>query len=292
MKYLSTFSGVGAFEIGINRIIKNAECVAYSENNKHAEKTYLKNYPEHKGINIGNIENAVFDKDLIVNDFRVSLLPDHDLLVGGPPCQDLSIAKGKRDGLKGEKSKLFYAFLAILKIKKPKYFLMENVASMSKANRDQISKLLGVEPVKICVDRFTPQKRNRLYWFNWDFNEALLPTKGWRNNQLIAWSSSNDYHANGEHDKKRERSTRDGRANTLTTGRGCGNFSSKNYMEGCDEMGCFWKRLLTPNECEKLQGLPENWTEGVSQANRFKQIGNSVNPDTVEAILKQMPGLK
>lgn len=295
LKYGSTFTGIGGFELGINSVFKKNKCVYYSEHNKFADKTYLKNYPKHEGLNLGDIERAVFDIKgtdknpyLVVNEFRVKkLFSGIDLLIGGPPCQDLSIANRKNGkGLSGKKSKLFYAFLAVKEVIKPQWFLMENVFSMSNENRDKISELLGVEPVHICVDRFTPQKRNRYYWFNWDFDISLLPVAGERWPELVAWSSSNDYHKDGTHDKKRERETRDGRANTLTTGKGCGNFSSKNYIE-TNEF-CV-RRIPTPHECEILQGLPPNWTYGVSESNRYKQIGNAVNPDSVREILKQCP---
>jgi len=290
MKYGSTFTGVGGFEIGINSVFPNAKCAYYSEFNKFADQTYLKHFKSHAGLNVGDIERAVFDlqgKKLIVNEYRVKkLFPRVDLFVGGPPCQDLSIAnRQKGKGLAGEKSKLFFAYLEIIKVTKPKYFLMENVFSMSNDNRDKISELLGVEPVHICVDRFTPQKRNRYYWFNWDFDISKLPVEGFRWPELVAWSSSNDYAPNGKHLGKRQRETRDGRANTQTTGKGCGNYSSQNYI--IRPRGK--KEILTPTECEKLQGLPQNWTAGVSSSQRYKQIGNSVNPDTVREILKQCP---
>lgn len=293
MKYLSTFSGVGGFEIAIEKQFPDAECVGYSEIDKFAIQTYEKNFPEHKGLNFGDIERLVFDVDkkgnFVVNEARVKMLPDFDLLVGGSPCQDLSIAKAKRKGLDGLKSRLLFAYLEILRIKKPKYFILENVASMSKTNKEKISELIGVECVTINSDKFTPQKRRRNYWFNWTMPE--LPKKdGPRWPELVAWSSSNDYNKDGTHKQKRERETRDGRANTLTTGQGCGSFSSKNYIEVLDMNKAPFsdkiKRILTPTECEKLQGLPIRWTKGVSDAQRFKQVGNCVNPDTIEHILK------
>lgn len=294
MKYLSTFSGVGGFELAIHDVFEKAKCVGFSEIDKYAIQTYLKNFP-HKDLNFGDISRLVYDEiknRKIVNEYRINLLPNFDLLVSGFPCQDLSIANDKRKGLDGTKSGLFFACLEIIRIKKPKWFLFENVASMSKVNRDKISKHLGVEPVEICVDRFTPQKRKRLYWFNWVFDISKLPGKGERWPFLMAWSSSNDYHKNGDHKKRRERETRDGRANTLTTGKGCGSYSSKNYIEFGDQMGRGHKRILNPYECEELQGLPREYTANISNTQRYKQIGNSVNPDSVKAILLQNPDFK
>jgi len=289
MKYFSFCTGVGGFEYAIDEVFEDAECVGYSEYDKFADKTYLKNYPEHEGLNIGDLERFVFDIGprgiLVVNEARVRLLPDFDLLVGGPSCQDLSIAKTNREGLAGKKSRIFFAFLAILKIKKPKYFLMENVSSMSHKNRDLISEYLGVEVQTIRSDKFTPQKRVRHYWPNWKVPE-LPKGDGPRWPALVAWSSSNDYDKDGKHEKFRERETRDGRANTLTTGKGCGNYSSKNYIETLYNLGtCADKRILTPSECEQLQGFPCDWTKGVSDSQRYKQMGNAINIPTVIHIL-------
>ena len=233
----------------------------------------IKNFPSEIDKNLGDINN------LIDWPYLIELLPDFDLLVGGSPCNDLSIAKGKRKGLSGNKSGLFWAYVQILKAKKPRKFLLENVASMARVDRDLISETLGVEPVEINSDRFTPQKRRRLYWFNWDITEEL-PEMGERWPELVAWSRSTRY----PKDKPSyvdQRDTRDGRANTLTTGTGCGNFSSKNYRDVDGE-----RFLLHPEDCELLQGFPEGWTEGVSDNQRFKQIGNAVTVPVIEYILR------
>jgi site-specific DNA-cytosine methylase len=72
-----------------------------------------------------------------------SLLKGVDLIVFGSPCQDLSIAKKGRQGLSGERSGLFYEAVRIMKDLKPKYFLMENVNSMSQDSKDEITEVLG-----------------------------------------------------------------------------------------------------------------------------------------------------
>lgn len=284
MKYLSTFTGLGGFEIAIHNVFPKATCVGYSEIDPFANKIYLKNFPKHAGLNLGDIKAFVHDTAgknwAEVNDYRVGLLPDFDLLVGGPPCTDLSVAKSKRQGLLGKRSGLFYCFEAILKLKQPQFFLMENVASMPTKDRDIITELLGVEPVRICSDKFTPQKRERLYWFNWKM-PPLPEENGPRWDDLVAWSRSTRYPKTGKKYVE-ERETRDGRANTLTTGMGCGSFSSKNYIGG---------KILSPYHCEELQGLPVGWTEGVSNTQRYKQIGNAVTAPVIEHILRGLQGL-
>jgi DNA-cytosine methyltransferase len=290
MRIFDLFTGLGGFSLAAKNVLPGSEVVLWSEVDKFSIQTYEKNFPEHKGRNVGDIARTCFDTDKRgqwdTAEFRISCLPDVDLVMGGSPCQDLSIAKGKRDGLVGDKSSLFFAFSEIVKIKRPKFFLLENVASMPKEARDMISTVLGVEPVEINSDLFTPQKRRRLYWFNWDLPitkmDDVLPPR-WP--ELVAWSSSNDYE-NGKHLRKRERETRDGRANTLTTGPGCSSFSSKNFIIDADGE----RRLLHPHEAEELQGLPHGWTAGVSDSQRFKQIGNAVTVPVIEHLLRGIKG--
>jgi DNA (cytosine-5)-methyltransferase 1 len=93
LKYLSTFSGIGGFELGIQSVIPEAECIGYSEIDSYAIKCYQQHFPSH--INLGDI--TLID---------ISTLPYFDLLVGGSPCQDLSVAKKDRQSLEGERSKL------------------------------------------------------------------------------------------------------------------------------------------------------------------------------------------
>ncbi len=81
-------------------------------------------------------------------------------------CQDLSIGMNNRKGLQGNKSILFWEYIRILKEIKPKYFLLENVASMDAENRNIISKTLGVEPIRINSSLVSAQLRDRLYWSN------------------------------------------------------------------------------------------------------------------------------
>lgn len=321
MKYFSVFSGLGGFEVAIHDTFKKAECVGFSEIDKFAIKTYVSNFPDHSELNYGDIERLVFDLvdgKFVVNEKRVKSLPDFDLLIGGSPCQDLSIARAKRAGLEGQKSRLFYAYAEILRIKKPKYFILENVASMSKTNKDKITNHIksdcgyDVEPMEINAALVSAQKRKRLYWFNWNIEQpednAVL-FEG-----ITAWSRSTRYkefslgdnfndfiknkkisenevriiskHKCGKVKKisyVENRNTNDGKANTLTTGQGCGSFSSKNYMVKDGP-----KRLLTIQECEKLQGLPIGWTRAVSKCQAYKQIGNGVQVDVIKHILKGM----
>ncbi|XP_024392742.1 uncharacterized protein [Physcomitrium patens] len=101
-----------------------------------------------------------------IRKLNLSAVPEKvDLVVGGFPCQDLSIM-GKKEGLHGSRSKLFFDLLRVLKVFKPKWFLVENVASMSWVDREEITRHLKVAPMELDSQEITASKRRRLYWTN------------------------------------------------------------------------------------------------------------------------------
>jgi DNA (cytosine-5)-methyltransferase 1 len=156
MRYFSSFSGIGGFELGINKAYEqlflrygrdtensdsfgcelsqrngskeNAEnrqnfkgentCIGYSEINKYADQIYQSKFPEHQ--NYGDITKII-----------ASELPDFDLFVGGFPCQAFSIA-GKRGGFDDTRGTLFFDCARILKEKQPRNFILENVKGLDR----------------------------------------------------------------------------------------------------------------------------------------------------------------
>jgi len=117
MKYFSAFTGVGGFDLGMPQ---DWECVGHSEINKYANMILKYRFKEVK--NYGDIEKINWKG-----------VPDFDMFVGGTPCQDLSVA-GKRTGLNGSRSRLFFEFIRTLKEKKPRYFIWENVKGTLSSN--------------------------------------------------------------------------------------------------------------------------------------------------------------
>lgn len=101
-----------------------------------------------------------------VSKISAKQLPRINFLVGGSPCQDLSLANSARTGLEGEKSKLFYEFVRLKNEIKPDYFLLENVVPSNKKDMRKMSALMGVLPILIDSALFTAQRRKRLYWTN------------------------------------------------------------------------------------------------------------------------------
>lgn len=121
VNYFSAFTGIGGFDLGIERAIPGSICAGYSEVDKHAIKIYEKHYPDR--TNYGDIRK-IKTKDL----------PDFDLFCGGFPCQDVSIA-GKRAGLCGARSGLFFEIIRIVRKKQPRYILLENVKGLLSSNK-------------------------------------------------------------------------------------------------------------------------------------------------------------
>ena len=140
MKVLSLFDGISCARVALERAGIPVEEYYASEIDKYAIQISQKNYPD-----IQHIGSVV--------DIRGENYKDVELLVGGSPCQDLSIA-GKRKGLGGERSGLFYEYVRILKEVKPKYLILENVASMSKESRIAITRALFNLPEDTwdCID--------------------------------------------------------------------------------------------------------------------------------------------
>lgn len=157
MKVLSLFDGISCAYEGLNRAGVEVEEYYACEIDKYAIKVSQSNHP-----------------DIIrpVNDVRFlskQMLPEIDLLIGGSPCQDLSIAKKDRKGLDGDRSGLFWEYVRILKELKPKYFILENVASMRKEDKAIITEAMGVEPVMFNASLVSAQCRKRLFWTNITF---------------------------------------------------------------------------------------------------------------------------
>lgn len=128
IRILETFSGYGTASFALKRLGIEYELIGYSDIDKYANQCFQQN---HGGKELGDIKNI-----------DTSKLPDFDLLTGGTPCQDFSLA-GKREGIfdkdgKPTRSGLIFEFVRILKAKQPKYFLWENVQGVLSA-KDKVT---------------------------------------------------------------------------------------------------------------------------------------------------------
>lgn len=408
MKVLSLFDGISCARVALERAGIPVEVYYASEIDKYAMQISKKNYPDIIELgNVTNIKIIEYSKSKEKNGVVMNLSPyeSHDfgridLLIGGSPCQDLSIAKKDRKGLDGERSGLFWEYVRILNEVKPKYFILENVASMPKEAKQIISETLGVEAVMINASLVSAQNRKRYFWVgklvgdkyeqveilqpedrgillrdilepkvdesfivkpksntvrssgrgsgindrhNWDTirigqignggqgdriyspdgkSVALSALGGGRGAKTGLYCiSSTQKHATitenkstpltaamgmgGGHvpmitdgfiipeaTKKGYAIAKEGDSVDLSfpnssTRRGRVGKKVKNLMTS-QNIGVVQNmqiRKLTPIECERLQGLPDNYTEGVSNTQRYKSLGNAFNVDVVAHIL-------
>lgn len=227
-------------------------------------------------------------------------------MIGGSPCQDLSNYKydrGEVKGLDGEKSGLFYYYVKALKEVKPKYFLLENVASMEKKWADVISEELGVEPIMINSALVCAAERKRLYWTNIPNIEqpedrgtvlkdivipaSEVPDKYWCTKYPITVHEGDikvkaTIHLNG-HRQAKEVYGLNHKCNTLLCDGNGGNLVKKIYQDSR-------VRKLMPLEYERLQTLPDNYTNCVADSRRYTAIGNGWTVDVIAHILENIKG--
>ena len=279
---LSLFDGMSCGRIALERAGIKVDNYFASEIDKYAIQITKKNYPDTK--HIGSVV-----------DVKASDLPNIDLLIGGSPCQGFSFA-GKQLNFEDERSKLFFEFLRIKCEANPKYFLLENV-KMKKEYQNIITTFLEVEPILINSSLVSAQNRQRVYWTNIP-NITQPEDKGILleniieninsevrgciireyNNKSICHHIANASDIKGNESIKRVYATT-GKAPTLTTMQG-GHREPKIYL------GDNLYRKLIPKECERLQTVPDNYTEGVSNSQRYKMLGNGWTVDVIAHIMK------
>lgn len=317
MKVLSLFDGISCARVALERAGIPVEAYYASEIDKYAIQVSQKNYPDikHIGSVIGVSCNSFCEEHYRQGHSQKinthSCTANIDLLIGGSPCQDLSIAKRDRKGLDGERSGLFWEYVRILREVKPKYFILENVASMSQEARDTITKELGVEPIMINAALVSAQNRKRLFWTN--IPNVILPEdrgillkdilidgietkeKSLCITATYSRACPRDYFEKssrqlikvGEFNKGGQGDrvySIDGKSVTLSAlggGRGA--------KTGLYETTQGVYRKLHPIETERLQGLPDNYTEGISTTQRYKCLGNAFNVDVVSWVLSFIP---
>lgn len=292
LKVLSLFDGVSCGMVALERAGISVEKYVAYEIEPNAIKISKKNYPQIE--HCGDVTTADFTQ-----------YQGFDLLIGGSPCQDLSIYKTSSEegqqGLDGKKSNLFWHYVRALKECKPKYFLLENVTSMPQWCIDVISHELGVQPIAINSSLVCAAERNRLYWTNIP-NVELPEDKGLILKDIVL--SAEDVPAkywldkpftyNGD-DKKvqctlhinnhrhaKEVYNLNGKCNTILCDGGGGLRQKKVYQNG----RC---RKLMPIEYERLQTLPDGYTEGVADSHRYTAIGNGWTVDVITHILSYIP---
>ncbi|WHH58455.1 DNA cytosine methyltransferase [Petroclostridium sp. X23] len=205
-----------------------------------------------------------------------------DLLLGGSPCQGFSFA-GKQLNFFDPRSKLFFDYVKALEILKPKYFLLENV-KMKKEYQDVISKYLGVEPIEINSALVSEQNRARLYWSN-------IPNIKQPEDRKVTIQLEQDEFPAYMDINRDIRKTEKFACLTATYWkgiRGAGRPFASKKVGNYDDVRKY-QRMLTPEECERLQTLPIGYTEGISNTQRYTALGNGWTIDVIVHILSFIP---
>lgn len=307
MKVLSLFDGISCAKEAIKKAGIGIEVYYASEIDNYAIATAQKNHPN--TIQLGDIRTI---------NTPMLLTKNIDLMIGGSPCQDLSIAKQNRKGLQGQRSGLFYEYLRVLKEVQPKYWILENVASMPQKAKDEISTHLDIQPIMINASLVSAQNRKRLFWTNIP-NITQPADRGIYLKDIIHENTdqadtakyivldkngkekmkSNTVRASGKASGYEDRHNwdtirigtigNDGQGNRVYSIEGKSvNLSANGGGRGA-KTGLYkvneYIRRLTPTECERLQGLPDGYTAGVSNTQRYKTIGNAFNVDVIAHIL-------
>ena len=288
MIVLSLFDGMSCGQIALNQLgIKVDEYYA-SEIDKWAIQVTQKNYPD--TIQLGDITKwREWDIDWA----------SINLVYGGSPCQGFSFA-GKQLAFDDTRSKLFFEFVDIvnhIKSLNPDVkFLLENVR-MKKEYLDVISEYMGVQPVMINSALVSAQNRVRFYWTN--IGEIEQPEdKGILLKDIIE---------NGEVDrekslhqmvivdslynnrpprvyKEKSPTIRSGRSGLIVTG---GAIRGRYNEYGIVEPTLTWRKL-TPLECERLQTVPDGYTDNVSNTQRYRMLGNGWTVEVIKHIFSKL----
>jgi len=293
MNVLSLFDGMACGLVALKRAGIPVTNYYASEIDKYAIQIAKKNHPEI--IELGSIEN-----------YESWDLPKIDIIIGGSPCQGYSFA-GKKLNFGDPRSALFFKFVECLWKFKPDHFLMENTR-MDKGIQDAISELLEVEPFEINSSLVSAQDRKRIYWTNLpgpqlpdnkniQLKDILEPIQESCNLGIRAKSKclrvgglKSPFYSKQEWDSpfiKTDKNLKEKynqyKSCCLTGGAHSGGNHSQMDLILFKNMEC---RRYTPIECERLQTLPDNYTEGVSNPQRYKMIGNGWTVDVIAHILQ------
>lgn len=314
MRVLSLFDGISCGRLALERAGIHVDQYYASEIEESSISVSKRHYPYDTHIHVGDVSRIsherVLQSDTPVNYHpqvatalsetpvaaiteRVFLPGKFDLLIGGSPCQSFS-AIGDGSGFDG-KSGLFWQYVRLLNEVQPTYFLLENV-KMRRDWQDVITEALGVEPILIDSAHVSAQRRKRLYWTNIPGvgqpedkgiclrdiiqSERVAPqfflsekAKGYMGRAPAGF-------AGGKVRWESYSNPLSGKAMTLTANMG------KGVPYGVvEELG----RRLTPLECERLQTLPDGWTDGIPTTSRYQMIGNGWTVDVIAHILGNIP---
>ncbi len=303
--FIDLFAGIGGFRLAFESV--GGECAFASEWDKLAAKTYEANFGH---LPAGDITQISVDD-----------IPNHDILTGGFPCQPFSIAGvtkhnalGNEHGFKHPtQGTLFFDVARIIEAKKPRAFLLENVKNLMSHDKgrtfDVIRRTLedelsyNVYPVVLDARWVVPQHRERVYLIGFrdvvDFSLPPLPDLQPKLSNILEpnidskytltdhlWKYLQDY-------AEKHRAKGNGFQYGLTDlNKVTRTLSARYYKDGSEILipqgGGKNPRRLTPRECARLMGFPEDFKIVVSDTRAYKQFGNSVVVPVVRHIAREM----
>jgi len=270
LTFASMFAGIEAPRVALEPL--GWKCVWENEIDKNCCKLLRKHYG---------------DKELVEGDIRnvdTRSIPNHTLLIAGFPCQSFSVA-GKRKGTTEARGTLFAQIVRVATIKRPKFLLLENVKGLlsSDNGRDfaKILRVLGnlgyVLEWQVLNSKYfgIPQDRERLFIIGYLGEQCPrgifpIPLEPINGESVEEWQSAT--------------------SSTLSTKCverwNCPAVEVLQQSKNGDTI-----RYLIPIECERLQGFPDNYTEGFSREIRFKMLGNSMTTNVIQWLGKQIMSL-
>jgi DNA (cytosine-5)-methyltransferase 1 len=306
-KFIDLFAGIGGMRLAFQNL--GGKCVFTSEWNNFAKKTYEANFGE---VPFGDI-TRIPEKEI----------PDHDVLIAGFPCQPFSIAGvskknalGRKHGFLDEtQGTLFFDIARILKHKRPKSFLLENVKNLLSHDRGNTFRVI-VETLKelnYCVHyrvldgkHFVPQHRERIIIVGFDrevfpedtfaFPKLPDPTAKFRDilesKPDSKYTLTNNLWAYLQSYAEKHKAKGNGFGYGMTDLNGISRTISARYYKDGSEILIPQRgqnpRRLTPRECARLQGFPDTFVIPVSDTQAYRQFGNSVTVPLIQAVGKNL----
>lgn len=314
LKYIDLFAGIGGMRIGLTQACRHhkikSECVFSSEWDKNCQETYELNFDEKP---FGDIAEIVKN--------NIDIIPRHDLLMAGFPCQPFSNA-GLKNGFNDTRGTLFYDIAKIIETKKPKAFLLENVKGLRSNNkgntlkvilkvlREDLGYYVADPQILNSKDFGLPQNRERLFIVGFSkANNFLFPEplniKTKVSNILNPGPTPKKYFISQRlWDSHRARRLKN---QTAIPKKGFGyksvtasdlytsTLSARYYKDGAEilikrrgEDINIPPRKLTPDEARQLQGFPDSFIINKSDIQAYKQFGNAVSVPVIKELSKKI----
>jgi len=295
---LSLFDGISCGQLALKRAGIKVKRYYASEIKEIAIKVTMQHFPE--TVQIGDVTKVKYDREnkKLITEKGIFEAVDIDLVIGGSPCQNFSIARvsmGTKEieGLEGEKSKLFYEYLRILREVQPKYFLLENV-KMKKESENELNEYMGVKGLHINSELVTFAKRPRIYWTN-------IPGVEIPEDKGVSFQSFKD--TDPEYCREFKVKRTPSRERMWNQGKGRETESNCENVTYAEKVGCITRkqdrcpnsgliecedfcRYLTRREIELAQTLPVGYTNALSYYQMQDVCGDGWTVDVIAHIFK------